>query len=317
MKLQTNYFNREWCDWMKLIAAVLVALSHYSTVIVINNHWSDDSILRFMCQGGYIGVAIFFYLSGYGLMESESKRHLSLLEFVKRRLSKVYMPVLMVSLMWIPIYYLFVNKSMDTVSVVQVIYDILWGGKDAVLWFIKILFFMYGVFYLFTYFSFKHKKVLSHVVLVGGLAFTMLISNHVFGDFSIMSIPLFGIGVYTSKYKGTLWCSIPISLWMIILYGTCGLFIYMLTRNNISAHIFVNATVMFVIVVSLFLLNKYTLPYKLTPFLISAIYVLYLVHMKVLDLMVANWGHVSLFNWAVITIIVTNVVNQLRMILKV
>lgn len=272
MKLQTNYFNKEWCDWMKLIAAVLVALSHYSTVIVINNHWSDDPILRFMCQGGYIGVAIFFYLSGYGLMESESKRHLSLLEFVKRRLSKVYMPMLMVSLMWIPIYYLFVNKSMDTVSVLQVIYDILWDGKDAVLWFIKILFFMYGVFYFSSYFSHKHKDVLSHVTLISGLGLTMLISNHVFGDFSIMSIPLFGIGVYTSKYKEKLLGLIPASLWMIMLYGVCGMFIYMLTGNKISAHIFVNAAVMSIVVVSLFVLNKYAPPYKLIPFLISATY---------------------------------------------
>ena len=316
MKLQTNFFNREWCNWMKLIAAVLVALSHYSTVIVVNNHWSDNPMLRFMCQGGYIGVAIFFFLSGYGLMESESSRHLSFMEFVKRRLSKVYLPMLMISVMWIPIYYLFVHKSMDGVSVVQVIYDILWRGKDAVLWFIKILFFMYGVFYLFSYLSFKHENVLSHVVLVSGLGLTMLISNQVFGDFSIMSIPLFGIGVYTSKYNGALWYSIPISLWMIILYGMCGLSIYVLTRNNISAHIFVNSVVMFVVVVSLFFLNNWSPFYKLSSFFISATYVLYLVHMKVLELMVANWGHISLFNWAVVTIIVTLVVNKLKVVIK-
>lgn len=50
---------------------------------------------------------------------------------------------------------------------------------------------MYGVFYLFSYLSFKNRSVLSHVVLIGGLGITMFISNYVFGDFSIMSIPFF------------------------------------------------------------------------------------------------------------------------------
>lgn len=226
IKLQTKVLNREWCDWFKLIAAILVALSHYSTVIVINNHWSDDPLLRFMCQGGYIGVAIFFYLSGYGLVESEQRRHLSISEFIKRRFSKVYLPVLMVSVIWIPIYYLCIKKSIGNISILQIVYEIFWDGKDPVLWFVKILFFMYGVFYLFSYLSCKNRSVLSHVILIGGLGITMFISNYVFGDFSIMSIPLFGIGVYTSKCKGKNIFLIPMSLLLIILYGLCGLFIY-------------------------------------------------------------------------------------------
>lgn len=29
IKLQTKVLNREWCDWFKLIAAILMVLSHY------------------------------------------------------------------------------------------------------------------------------------------------------------------------------------------------------------------------------------------------------------------------------------------------
>lgn len=73
--------RKEWCDWVKLLAAILVAVSHYSTAVVINRHWSDSSFLRFWCQGGYIGVALFFFFSGYGLMESDAKKHLSAVDF--------------------------------------------------------------------------------------------------------------------------------------------------------------------------------------------------------------------------------------------
>ena len=48
---------------------------------------------------------------------------------------------------------------------------------------------------------------------------------------------------------------------MIMLYGFCGLFIYLFTRNNISAHVFVNSVVMIITVMSLFMLNKYPPPY--------------------------------------------------------
>ena len=94
--------------------------------------------------------------------------------------------------------------------------------------------------------------------------------------------------------------------------------VYLFTRNNISAHVFVNSVVMIIIVVVLFMLNKYPPPpLCLSINCISAIYVIYLVHMKVLDLMVANWGHISLLNWLLVTIIVTIIVNRIKIILNI
>lgn len=94
--------------------------------------------------------------------------------------------------------------------------------------------------------------------------------------------------------------------------------VYLFTRNNISAHVFVNSVVMIIIVVVLFMLNKYPPPpLCLSINWISAIYVIYLVHMKVLDLMVANWGHISLLNWLLVTIIVTIIVNRIKIILNI
>lgn len=49
LKIETERLSREWCNWLKLVAAVLVAVSHYSTVVVVNNHWSDSHFLRFFC----------------------------------------------------------------------------------------------------------------------------------------------------------------------------------------------------------------------------------------------------------------------------
>lgn len=93
--------TRGSADWIKLVAAIMIALHHYSQY-VWTNHLSDSIIYHIMCSlAGFIGVAIFFFLSGYGLMESEKKRHLAFGAFIKRRLLKVYVPVVFATALWL------------------------------------------------------------------------------------------------------------------------------------------------------------------------------------------------------------------------
>lgn len=97
--------NREASNLLKVISALLVMFSHYfnlkaQTGFALNTfEWCVRS------QGGNIGVAIFFFLSGYGLMMSEMKSHLPLKVFFRRRFCKIYLPVLLVTAIWLPICY--------------------------------------------------------------------------------------------------------------------------------------------------------------------------------------------------------------------
>lgn len=158
MTIKNFQLNKTWCDWSKLIAAILVAMSHYATCVCINNDWSDSSFLRLWCQGGNLGVALFFFLSGYGLTESEKKQHLVFNAFVKRRFAKVYLPALMVSVAW-ALVCLCYRTHYSPSSLWEVLYDMFWGFNDSVLWFVKILFGLYGVFYLFTLLRYRNSKV--------------------------------------------------------------------------------------------------------------------------------------------------------------
>lgn len=209
-------FERGWSDWLKLVAAIMVALSHYSTVIVYNNHWSSNPIISLLAQGGYIGVAIFFFFSGYGLMESESKQHLAITKFVKKRLLKVYLPVLLVSFLWIPIYY-YVNHEDISITFWGVSYDILGGFRNCVLWFVKILFFLYILFYFFSLGFNAGYKILSNILLLCGLVLVMYIGKYY--NFPIISIPYFVIGVYASLYKQVRVCKIPFTLFVLFIFG--------------------------------------------------------------------------------------------------
>lgn len=250
----SNNLSKDWCNWTKLVAALLVAVSHYSTCVVINNHWSDSAFLRFWCQGGNIGVAIFFFLSGYGLMESEKKHHLGVVEFLKKRLSKIYLPVLLVSVFWIPLYYLFVQKSADGVTTWGVLYDVLWGFRDCVLWFVKVLILLYC---LFTCCCALHKRgyvVVSHILFIASVLGTTLLAHHL--GYPFVSIPLFGVGVYASSSKGKSVSRLPMSMVLVVVLMILNALIFIVLRDNHFAHGVTNGIVLLVMLLCIYSLNK-------------------------------------------------------------
>ena len=103
------YLDRALTDVVKMLSCVMIAIHHYANY-AISTEYSDCIILRlFSTQGGYLGVALFFFLSGYGLMKSESKHHLGFNAFVVKRFGKVFLPVLLVTLFWLPIYVLLIG----------------------------------------------------------------------------------------------------------------------------------------------------------------------------------------------------------------
>lgn len=92
-------FDRNLTDIVKFLSCLMITLHHYSQGMVVAG--SHNPIYQlFSTQGGWLGVAIFFFLSGYGLMKSDMKHHLEPLPFFKKRLMKTYLPAVLVSLLW-------------------------------------------------------------------------------------------------------------------------------------------------------------------------------------------------------------------------
>lgn len=80
---QKNYscyveLDRNVTDLVKFLSCLLVALHHYSQYVVSQNISHNVFYEAVSSQGGFLGVAIFFFLSGYGLMKSEQKCHLNI-----------------------------------------------------------------------------------------------------------------------------------------------------------------------------------------------------------------------------------------------
>lgn len=78
--------SRGLTDFLKFIASIMVALGHYAGYAIT---FTDNPVYRFIVMfAGNVGVALFFILSGYGLMKSELNRHQDLLLFIKKKISQ-------------------------------------------------------------------------------------------------------------------------------------------------------------------------------------------------------------------------------------
>ena len=74
--------DKNLTDLIKFLACLMIALHHYSQgMVVAGTH--NPIYLLFSTQGGWLGVAIFFFLSGYGLMNIDMKNHQSPIQFFK------------------------------------------------------------------------------------------------------------------------------------------------------------------------------------------------------------------------------------------
>lgn len=90
-------FDRSVTNALKIAAAICVAIFHHSycvwcgTIEVFSFSYAATSKLASW------GIAIFFFFSGYGLMESEQRKPLASFGcFMRRRILKIYVPVLLV-----------------------------------------------------------------------------------------------------------------------------------------------------------------------------------------------------------------------------
>lgn len=78
-------------DLLKIMSAISVMLAHYYNLKSQTGYTLNPVEWIIRSQGGNVGVAIFFFLSGYGLMMSELRSHLELIPFIKKRFLKIYL----------------------------------------------------------------------------------------------------------------------------------------------------------------------------------------------------------------------------------
>lgn len=139
--------TKNYTDIVKFVCCILIFLHHFYLASNI------------VAPLGYLACAIFFFLSAWGVSKSLDKKDLNLWQFIKRRVAKVYIPLLLVNFVtivvtqitfwkWssIPVFGVFCNeiklKNVSSpISVLAYLLDVY--QIDSITWFVHVLLLVY------------------------------------------------------------------------------------------------------------------------------------------------------------------------------
>ena len=324
MERTTYAIDRGVTDVMKFLAALTVVLHHYSQYVYQNNLPGNAVYGAFDSYGGFIAVGVFFFLSGFGLMESEKRHHLAFVPFMKRRCLRVYLPVLLATVIWMA-----VNRVMPCgdyfheISVRGLLIDLLWGLGDSYLWFVKVIILLYGAFAVFAQvrerYGMKRAMLALDVMTVAVSVVTALM----IADFAVVSVPMFTLGVWAAGCaegkRGLELLALHFALWCIV---TCGLLavynVCVVHAKSLSILLDVMRTYPVVLLLALLLPVVPAGWCSSVPRLVSGTsYDIYLVHGKVFAVLKVLMPVVPLYVFAVVTLVCVLLFYGLRTRLKI
>lgn len=305
--------NKTVTDFCKFVACIMVALSHYSGYVLVNDIVPRSSLISHIYDvisavGGYLGVALFFFFSGYGLMKSSMSNPLSIIDFIKRRLTKVYFPAVLISLIWLIIAG-FIN--LDLLCNQRYILGVFWWFNDEVMWFIRTIIMLYLFFIIYI----EIIKKSDTIFCLFFVALSAYIIIRLLNIGSSISIPFFFIGIALAKYPHYIKKIFSSIRCMILLIIIAGITVYLFRNNNYLLHGWINY---FCIGIFILLISHFKITIASFPKLLGAIsFDIYLVHYKV-HLLLLNYFDID-YLWMFIagTFFAALVFNRLRRFLYV
>lgn len=161
--LKKFVLNRDITQGMKGFAILLVIIGH---LIPLYDKKLYENF-NFLQTLGTIGVTLFLFSSGYGLTKSYQKNYLVF--FWKKKFKGVYIPYLLITILWIIIEISFGKKHGLLVNICALLGMDFTRQIDATMWYIPYIFFWYLSF--FIVFSLVKKHYFKVIFL---LFFSML-----------------------------------------------------------------------------------------------------------------------------------------------
>lgn len=165
---------RSTTDFLKFICCILIFLHHY--------YLGNPLVVSF----GTIACTIFFFFSAYGIAKSLKNNKYDFITFCKKRLIKIYVPLVLVNITAIFISYYIFRQSIFTFPIfhvscqkitfiessfnVLILYILGIKKLDSVTWFLDVLF----ISYLLIWFIMKIKTIHLQNILLIGLSFLWL-----------------------------------------------------------------------------------------------------------------------------------------------
>lgn len=181
---------------LKALCSIIIVFHHYFQVSGMMRGTFVSHFFVSIC--GYVSVAIFFFLSAYGITEAEQKAKLTWGQFFKKRIGRVYIPFVVTNLLFVLLLVYLSKYSGDYILGIKNTIGI--ELVDSITWFVPVLL----VFYVFARLLsplrirfFKCIGMAGLTAIYAILGFTLL--NIPF--YAIVSVPAFVVGYIASMYK--------------------------------------------------------------------------------------------------------------------
>lgn len=314
-------FDKGVTDVIKLMSIAMIAIHHFLQYALTRGNGGAFSSL-YCSQAGYLGVALFFFLSGYGVMKSHQRHQMSFGEFVNKRLLKIILPMLLANLLWAVFLFVFVDKlDVMELSHRMDIGNMSWGGVissiliinsnggsyfDGTLWFIKVLLLLYIVFYISSLLKKKEVRLCVLAMLILGV---VLIVSCCMNTWMAISVPLFFIGVVMAD------CPSYISKHFLVFsmsYLSVCVVCVLLIADALIIHGAINYVVVLVMIAIAYFVNIRLVG---TAAILGALsFEIYLTHNKARLLSFALWEHPSIWMYFLIITVFTILFHSIKKI---
>ncbi|CAA6799024.1 MAG: Peptidoglycan/LPS O-acetylase OafA/YrhL [uncultured Aureispira sp.] len=192
----------ELIDFLKGYSISATVLFHYSKHLQLSNPFE-----KVMFFGG-TGVHIFIVLSGFGLYYSEIKRPLTYKRFIKKRISKIYLPYIFVILLsafislFIPAFQNSLYALGGHVFLYKMFDESIIGSYGYPTWFISMMLQFYFAFHIIIWFKSKLRNkpflVLSILISLSWTIFVVLMhkeTERIWNSFFLQYLWEFSLGM--------------------------------------------------------------------------------------------------------------------------
>ena len=179
------------------LAALFIILFHLFPVS--RNNDVLNSVVRYVVMTGYIGVDIFFFMTGYMAYFSNTDNYF---RYIKRKFLNIYPLFIFSCVLFIIMGKLSITKALLTLSGI----DFIMNGGGSLLWFIPAIM----IFYLLVPFYLKLVRKMNNIQLfliaitvwiLIMLALENFVGNHSINIF-LCRLPIILFGMTLAKYEG-------------------------------------------------------------------------------------------------------------------
>lgn len=226
-----DYMSLESTNALRGIFAVLILFSHMRGYIHLGDNIWDQSYDFILNKIGQLMVAPYFFLSGFGIMESAKRKERYFEDFPRKRILKTLLHFDLAVLLYI------IAQSIIGVFYPPLNYLTCWIGLSSVgnsNWFIFVILLLYILVYLTSIIT-SRFRLFWFPIAISGLSIVAIFSIWSFhpGNWWYNTILTFPLGIWYSTYKSQIdnYLSHNVLSWIIIFCSTAVFLFWYILRG--------------------------------------------------------------------------------------